>query len=135
MIQGKVWGQTESLLSNPTLELHRIQYKNNHECSMHCHKHKYNAFYCVSGKLKIVVKKNDYNLTDETILNPGDLCVVPPGEYHKFVGLEDGEALELYWAASLEPSDIVRENVGGKIGSPEYYSDQQVLGSPYGRVI
>lgn len=115
MKAGKVWGQTELLMNNPTLELHRIDFMAGKQCSMHKHEHKYNAFYCLFGKLAIHIRKNDYDLTDVTILRPGDLCVVPPGEYHRFVALTDGQALELYWAAHLDSSDIVRLDVGGDI--------------------
>lgn len=115
MIAGKIWGQTELLLTNPTLELHKIDFNGGMECSMHCHKHKYNAFYCLEGQMEIHVEKSGYDLTDVTILYPGDLCVVPPGEFHKFVGIETGSALELYWAAHLDIDDIIRKNVGGSV--------------------
>lgn len=113
MIQGKIWGQTELLLSNSTLELHKIQFKAGKQCSMHRHMHKYNAFYCIAGELAIHVKKNNYDLTDVTILKPGGLCIVPPGEFHRFVAHSNGSALEIYWAAELDFNDIERQDVGG----------------------
>ena len=113
MKAGKTWGQTELLLSNPTLELHRIEFSSGKQCSMHCHEHKYNAFLCLEGELAIHVQKNDYDLTDVTILQQGDLCVVPPGEFHRFIAHTDGVALEIYWAAHLDVNDIIRKDVGG----------------------
>lgn len=110
-INGKIWGTTEPLLTNGTLELHRIHFEAGSECSMHKHERKFNAFYVIDGTLEIHVEKNDYELTDVTRLAAGSLCVVPPGEYHKFVGIHRGSALEIYWS-ELDPKDIVRKNVG-----------------------
>ena len=68
-------------------------------------------FYVVSGKMKIRVWQKDYDLIDETILEPGDFTAVKPGLYHTFEGLEDGVAFELYWA-NFQHNDIQRESVG-----------------------
>ena len=108
---GKIWGMTELIHKNGVLEFHRIDTKKGGICSKHKHQFKWNGFYVVSGKLKITVWKDDYNLVDETILNPGDFTQVKPGEYHSFECLEDAVAFELYWA-EFNHDDIVRENVG-----------------------
>ena len=65
----------------------------------------------MSGQMKIKVWQKDYDLVDETILNPGDFTAVKPGLFHSFEGLEDGVAFELYWA-NFSVHDIVRESVG-----------------------
>ena len=83
---GKIWGETELILSNNSLEFHRIDYKKG-------------------------VWQKDYDLVDETILNPGDFTAVKPGLYHSFEGMEDGVAFELYWA-NFSVHDIQRESVG-----------------------
>lgn len=59
----------------------------------------------------IRVWQNDYDLVDETILEPGDYTQVKPGVYHQFEGLEDGVAFELYFA-EFNHDDIVRRTVG-----------------------
>jgi len=110
-IAGKVWGQTECIEANSSCEFHRIDIKKGGTCSKHKHKHKYNGFYVVTGKLLVRVWKNSYDLVDETIVGPGDYCVVAPGEYHQFESLEDTLAFELYWA-QLFHDDIERESVG-----------------------
>ena len=69
---GKIWGETELILANNALEFHRIDYKAGGVCSKHKHEWKWNGFYVVSGQMKIRVWQNDYDLIDETILNPGD---------------------------------------------------------------
>ena len=56
--------------------------------------------------------KSDYELVDDTLLHPGDYCVVRPGEFHRFQGLEDTHAIEGYFV-ELDDNDIERETVGG----------------------
>jgi hypothetical protein len=82
------------------------------QCSKHFHRHKYNLFFVVSGKLKIVTWKNDYDLVDETILGPYERTIIKPGEYHRFIALEDSYVIEKYWV-QLSLSDIEREDCGG----------------------
>ena len=72
---------------------------------------KLNGFFVESGKKMVRVWQKDYNLVDETILNPGEFTQVKPGVYHQFIGLEDGVAFELYWA-EFNHNDIKRETVG-----------------------
>ena len=108
---GKVWGQTQTLFSNPAVEIHRIEVTKGGKCSKHCHRFKWNAFYVESGKLLIRVWKNNYDLVDETILCPGDVTKVTPLEYHQFEALEDTVAFEWYWG-EFDPGDIQREDHG-----------------------
>jgi quercetin dioxygenase-like cupin family protein len=111
-IQGKVWGSTKALFNKNNVEIHRIKTLSGGYCSKHKHNHKYNLFYVESGKLKITVWKNDYDLIDETVISTGELTTVKPGEYHKFEALEDTVAYEIYWV-TLSDSDIDREDHGG----------------------
>lgn len=120
MKTGKVWGTTTLLLKTPLIEIHKLEILPNCECSMHKHNYKWNAFYIISGKLKIEVKKNKYNLVDITEIDKGQFTTVQPGEFHKFIsGEEPVEALEIYYPEELS-EDIIREGVGGKIlkGTP-----------------
>lgn len=110
---GKIWGSTELILSNASLEFHRIEFNARARCSKHLHKTKYNGFWVESGKLLIRVWQEDQGLVDETRLSKGEWCTVAPGKYHEFVGIEDGVAFEVYWAQGLDPTDIVRMNSGG----------------------
>ena len=111
-IAGKIWGQTELVEANDSLEFHRIETVKGGICSKHKHDFKTNGFFLESGKLLIRVWQNDYDLVDETILNTGDYTKVKPGVYHQFEALEDSVAFELYWAPPLQHHDIVRESVG-----------------------
>ena len=108
---GKIWGETELILSNNACEFHRIDYKKGGVCSKHLHEWKWNGFYCMSGRLKIKVWQKDYDLCDETVLKAGDYTKVKPGLLHQFECLEDAIAYELYWAEFPE-KDICRDTVG-----------------------
>lgn len=117
MIQGKIWGWTKPLIVTPLVELHQIYVKPNMQCSLHKHEHKWNAFYVMEGMLKIVVEKNDYDLTDITQLKSNELTSVPPGEFHKFQTADlPCYALELYYLEPIGP-DIIRKSVGSVIDS------------------
>ena len=80
-------------------------------CSKHLHRYKWNGFYVEKGQMKVSVWQRDYELIDETILNPGQYTKVKPGLYHQFECLENGVAFELYWA-EFNHHDIVRETTG-----------------------
>jgi mannose-6-phosphate isomerase-like protein (cupin superfamily) len=121
-IVGKVWGDTSVLIQNSLVELHKINIKAGYRCSEHKHEHKWNGFYVISGVLEIHVSKNDYKLTDITVLRAGDFTTVRPGEFHKFVCVEDCVALELYYPEALS-EDIVRKDHGGATGILEALED------------
>jgi mannose-6-phosphate isomerase-like protein (cupin superfamily) len=104
---GKRWGETCPLIQTPLVEVHRITAKAGMSCSTHKHEFKFNAFYVISGTLRIEVEKNDYPLTDTTTLEAGDLTTVRPNEFHRFVAETDVEALEIYYLAPIG-DDIVR---------------------------
>ena len=114
MKAGKIWGVTELLVSNDSLEFHRIEFKAKAQCSKHKHKLKWNGFFVESGKMLVRVWPEDYNLIDKTVLSAGDFMQIKPGDFHQFEGLEDGVAFELYWA-EFDHNDIVRRTVGSKV--------------------
>lgn len=113
-LTGKVWGKTSCLWRNQQVEVHRIQALEQGYCSQHQHVHKYNMFYVLSGRLAVDVWKP--GLIDTTILGPGEMTIVPPGEEHRFRALEFTDALEIYWV-ELNPFDIKRKDTGG-LGTP-----------------
>ena len=118
-IPGKVWGDTSVIIQNALVELHKINIKAGYKCSEHKHEHKWNGFYVISGTLEIHVRKNNYELTDVTVLRAGDFTTVRPGEYHWFSSITDCVALELYYPETLS-EDIVRKSVGGRDISAPY---------------
>ena len=88
-------------------------------CSTHKHDMRYNAFYVESGKLVIEVIKNDYDLTDRTVLTSGLKTVAKSGEMHRFVAIEDTVALEWYWVENMD-KDIDRQDHGYMMGDDEF---------------
>ena len=110
---GKVWGSTQCIFSDNNVEIHRIEIKAGAHCSEHEHSAKFNAFWVERGKIRVSVWKNDYDLTDETVLEAGQYTEVSPGEYHDFHAVEESVVYEIYWV-KLDPKDIKRRNVGGK---------------------
>ena len=109
---GKVWGQTEAILQNTVVEFHRISVQAGYRCSTHKHSYKWNGFYVETGELEIHVIKNDYELTDVTVLGRGQFTTVRQNEYHYFVCTQDCVAFEIYYPELLS-EDIQRQNVGG----------------------
>ena len=113
MKAGKVWGETQLLLATPLIEVHALRIEPNKRCSMHKHEFKWNGFYVTRGTLLIEVEKSGYALTDTTVLGPGDLMTVRPGEFHRFRTMDEGcEAIEFYYPELLS-EDICRKDVGG----------------------
>jgi mannose-6-phosphate isomerase-like protein (cupin superfamily) len=109
--QGKIWGYTQELFTKNNVSIHRIKINQDSCCSKHYHQHKHNIFYVESGKILVQEWKREYDLLDETVLEAGQMCSVPPMNYHKFVGLEDSVVYEIYYV-SLDNHDITREDVG-----------------------
>ena len=115
VVSGKVWGETRLLFKNDNFEVHRIMIFKNAECSKHKHRFKHNIFFVEKGYLKVKVWKNDYELVDDTILGPGDIMDVPPGEFHKFITeTDDVVAFEIYYSEPIS-GDIIRETCGGRL--------------------
>lgn len=112
MKQGKVWGETSCLIRNANTELHFIRVTKGGYCSTHLHRHRWNWFFVITGRLEVTVERTDSGTVDHTILKAGQSTKVPPGYMHEFEALEDTVALELYWV-EMAGSDIEREKSGG----------------------
>ncbi len=111
-ISGKVWGTTSKLFAKNNVEICRIQGKATGRSSTHKHTFKWSKFFVERGRLRVVVEKNDYKLTDETILAQFQSMVIAPGEYHRFEILDpDTVAYEIYWV-ELDAADIIRRDCG-----------------------
>lgn len=114
-VRGKVWGKTLTVADSPFVHIERISILPNSRCSVHEHKFRPNGFHVIKGQLTIVVKKNDYDLTDRTVLNAGDTTMVDPTEFHSFeTGRQGCEAIEWYTPQPLDRSDIRRLDVGAR---------------------
>lgn len=109
---GKIWGYTSKIFSKNNVEIHRIRGQLGGKSSMHRHVSKWSMFFVEVGCLKIRIEKNDYALTDETVLLYGESIIIKPNEYHSFeVMVQDTVAYEIYWT-ELDSNDIERKNCG-----------------------
>jgi len=112
-IVSKTWGKEIHIINNinnnycgKILVLERDKY-----CSLHCHIYKHEYFYIDKGKVKLQLvegyiyedfdtkEKNigllDTNKIEEIILEEGNGFVVDRGLYHRFIGLENSEIIEI----------------------------------------
>lgn len=113
MKAGKVWGSTEPLLEVPTVSIHWLEVEPDARCSRHHHDRRWNAFLVIRGEITVEVEQSAYALTDRTVLGPGDLTTVAPGLVHRFESGPHGATLvELYYPPWVDPTDIVRADVG-----------------------
>ena len=112
---GKIWGNTATLFTANSVEVHRIEGTKGGFCSKHKHQAKCNYFFCESGALKITVWRG--GLENVTTLGPKDSTTIEPGVYHKMEFLQDTVAFEIY-SAVLDPGDIQRETQGGMDALP-----------------
>jgi len=109
---GKVWGETSKIFSKNNVEVYRIVGKKGGKSSSHKHTFKLSSFFVEKGSIAIEVEKNDYDLTDRTILKAGETTIIRPNEYHLFEVLEDDTVCyEFYWV-ELDHSDIQRKGCG-----------------------
>lgn len=114
MIEGKLWGTTETLEANPFCSVHRATFRAGFCCSRHLHRYKVNAFLVLSGQLRVRTYQPN-GIEDETLLGPGDFTKIDPNGRHRFEGVESGVVLELYWPLSVDLDDIVRDDMGGQL--------------------
>jgi len=110
-VQGKLWGQTQSVFAWNGVSAHSIRVKAGGYCSKHSHQHRWNRFLVLRGRLLVRIWKD--GSPDETVVSEGGVSDVPPGVRHQFEALEDVEAVEFYWTV-CDDGDIDRHGtVGG----------------------
>jgi len=112
MKTGKIWGDTTCINVGAVGETHYIEFKKGGFCSIHLHERKTNLFFVISGRLKISLWPEGDDLEDVTILEAGQSTTIPVGVKHKFEGLTDGSAIEVY-NLSHPGADIKRFTQGG----------------------
>ena len=116
VMDDKVWGKTSCVYRNPTTEFHYIIAKQGGYCSRHKHRHKWNRFLVISGKLLVhYYKPGEDKPVFTYTLPPGSVLDVPPGIEHRFEAGENSQAIEVYWTNEIDPSDIERHDSGGVI--------------------
>jgi len=107
----KVWGERWLIRRDSTHATSILKLDKGFQCSWHRHQSKFNLFVVLRGKVGVVTKQLDESYP-MTVLTTGEVFTTKPGEWHKFVVLEDSEMLEEMYVEYHE-SDIERENQGG----------------------
>jgi mannose-6-phosphate isomerase-like protein (cupin superfamily) len=110
MKSGKIWGETNLVFSNNTVQINQIHIKKGGRCSIHMHNHKNNIFFIQSGRLLIEQWMKE-GVVDSTVLNKEDKMEIPSQIYHRFTALEDTSALEIYYL-DIDDNDIIRKDCG-----------------------
>ncbi len=117
----KCWGERRRILLDSKNEVDLLYLKKDTFCSTHTHKYKNNKFIVISGVVRIETEYNKAQLganDDWTVLAP---------DKHRFVVLENSVMIEMAWVfdGEIDPEDINRESLGGKIiDNVEYTIDQ-----------
>ncbi|MHA1883060.1 MAG: cupin domain-containing protein [Candidatus Thorarchaeota archaeon] len=101
----KIWGRNEEIFRNDSVSVNLLTLRKGGVCSWHWHRHKYNTFYVISGKVLI---RTEYNTT---ILESGKSMLVPALLKHQFEALEDSQMIEVMYV-QYDNSDIIRERAG-----------------------
>lgn len=72
-------------------------------------------FLVMSGSILVQSWMEDGGVVNNMLCS-GNTMTVPPGRKHRFLVMESGEAIEIYWPAegkTVRMDDIVRDDVGG----------------------
>ncbi len=117
----KIWGTRSRILLDDKNEVDLLYLKKDTFCSTHTHQKKNNKFIVISGKVRI---ESDFG---NALLNANNTWTVFAPRKHRFVALEDSVMLEIAYVkeGDIDPEDIDRESLGGKIiDGIEYSIDQ-----------
>jgi mannose-6-phosphate isomerase-like protein (cupin superfamily) len=99
----KPWGFEELIEINKKFMFKKLFMKKNHQCSLQYHNKKREIVYIVSGKLKVLVKKNNRFIAKN--LTSGQTILIKPGVIHRMKAMKDCVYLE---ASTPEIKDVVR---------------------------
>ena len=99
----KPWGHEEVIEINKKYMFKKLYMKKGHRCSLQFHQKKKETVFVLSGKLKLILKKN--NRTQFKIMTRGQSISIPPKTIHRMQAISNCYYLE---ASSPEISDVVR---------------------------
>jgi quercetin dioxygenase-like cupin family protein len=113
-----VWGERHRILLADSMEIDYLKLKANTFCSQHTHSKKINVFYVLKGKVRI-----DSEFGNIILYKGQSFKIIPPLK-HRFVALSSAEMIEIAYVThgKINPNDIQREKLGGKIIKKKYLS-------------
>jgi len=111
----KNWGRVQHIFANPHACVSVLEVIPGQCCSIHMHEHRANQFCVQEGRL--VIEEWRRGLKKEstmTVMVPGDVKHVPSGIFHRFITLDEGKLVEVYWqdGGEVKADDIIRTDVG-----------------------
>ena len=91
----KGWGHEVWIVNKEAYCGKILFFKKGKKCSWHYHKLKDETFYIQSGKLEVSFSRRDeIEMAEKIVLEPGDVFHVPIGTRHQMLGLEDTQMFE-----------------------------------------
>lgn len=91
----KLWGYEKIIVNNDLYCGKIIHIEKGCTGSFHYHVIKDETFYLLSGNVKLKYSDtDDFQSSQELILNPGDAFRIYPGLRHQIIGLEESDIIE-----------------------------------------
>jgi quercetin dioxygenase-like cupin family protein len=87
--RGKI---TDILVNEPIDHVNVISFKKNAVRGEHYHEKSLHFNYVLSGAIKFLIKPPN-GVVESRIIAPGELVLIPPGDRHTLIALEDSELL------------------------------------------
>lgn len=118
----KVWGKVAHLFQSDRAAVSHLVLEAGFWCSRHYHLQRVNQFHCLRGKVVVEQWPDGFGMDPlVAVLGPGGTATVEAGVLHRFVVLEPGEVIEVYWpkdaGSAVSQDDIHRLDVGGPTGN------------------
>ena len=109
------WGRRVITRQDPytlTTILYLLPHK---RCSWHSHKHVFNQFFVISGKLEVKTDIGPNGQRNYTTITDGQTFTVPPGVTHEFRTLDRDTIVEEIAYEEFDPHDNDRKQLGGDL--------------------
>jgi len=103
----KIWGEELWVINTKKYCGKILKLKKGFFSSIHKHLEKDETFYMLEGAVKLELEKKDRKLV------VGDVQRILPGQFHRFIGLEDSIIIE--FSTFHRDEDTVRKTESGKI--------------------
>lgn len=91
----KAWGYEDIIINNGNYCGKILHFNENAKFSMHFHLKKDETWYVNSGQFILSWIDTDRAISNVTILNPGDVMHVRPGQPHQVEALKEGDIFEV----------------------------------------
>ena len=112
-LQHGTWGERIRTFETDNALVTLLFLKPNKRCSWHSHKHAYNQFTVVSGKLGVKTEIGPKAETQTTILTDKQSFTVGPDINHEFITYDSYTVVEEVAYVKYDSSDIWRLQLGG----------------------